>query len=124
MPDATAQPVFSTAQYQKFALAAAVLALGFIIPLWKLLLFALGDDLHSYIPLMPLVSGYLVWTQKSQLPRASTPARKLAVLFGLAGLAAAAAFVALLFSSAPDGLETRLALSTLAWLLCLAGAGC
>ena len=124
MPDATAQPVFSTAQYQKFALAAAVLALGFIIPLWKLLLFAVADDLHSYIPLMPLVSGYLVWTQKSKLPQRSAPARKLAALFFVAGFAATAGYFSISRFATPATIENSLALSTLAWLLFLTGAGC
>ena len=124
MPDATAQPVLSTAQYRKFALAAAVLALGFVIPLWKLFWFAVGDELHSFIPLMPLVSGYLVWTQKSRLPAGSVPARKLAGFFVFAGLAATAGYFSFSRSAAPDTVENTLALSTLAWLLLLSGAGC
>ncbi len=91
MSDATGQPGFPTAQFRKFALAAAVLALGFAGPLWHLFWFALRDDLHSYIPLMPVISVYLAWTQKSELPRQSSPARLLAVLFFTAGAAAMAA---------------------------------
>jgi exosortase C (VPDSG-CTERM-specific) len=124
MPDATAQPVFSTAQYRKFALAAAVLTLGFVVPLWKLVSFAVADELHSYIPLMPLVSGYLVWTQKARRPHCSTPARKLAALFFAAGLAAIAGYFAVSRFATPATVANTLVLSTLAWLLFLTAAGC
>ena len=124
MPDATAQPFFSTAQYRKFALAAAVLALGFAVPLWRLLGFALADDLHSYIPLMPLVSGYLIWIQKSKLPSSSVPARPLAALFFAAGVAATAGYFSAAHFAASGISGNSLALSTLAWLLFLTGLGC
>lgn len=124
MPDATIQPDYSRAPYRKFALAAALLTLGFAIPLWKLFWFAVGDELHSYIPLMPLVSGYLVWTQKTARPRASVPARRLAGLFGAAGLAALAGCFSLARWATPASVENSLALSTLAWLLFVTGAGC
>ena len=122
MPDAIAPPAVAPAQYKKFALAAAALAVAFAVPLWKLFRFAVGEELQSYIPLMPLVCGYIVWTQKSQLPHGSAPARKPAALFGIAGIAAAAGSVAMLHSATPA--QNSLALSTLALLLCLASAGC
>jgi len=124
MPDATAPSFISTAQYRRFALAAAVLTLGFISPLWKLLRFSVADDLHSYIPLMPFVSGYLIWTQKSKLPGKSVPARKLAALFFAAGMAAAAVYWSVARSATPATMENSLALSTGAWLLFLTGLGC
>lgn len=123
MSDATTPPTFPAAQYKIFALAAALLTLGFIVPLWHLLRFAAGDDLHSYIPLMPFVSGYLVWTNRSKLPRRSAPAPKLAALFGIAGIAAAIGYVLAPHFVSLTAPENRLALVTLAWLLCLAGAG-
>ncbi len=91
------------------------------MPLWKLFWFAIADDLHSYIPLMPLVSGYLVWTQKEKFPRQSVPARKLAACFFLAGAATVAGYLSIARSAAP---ENGLALATLAWLLFLIGTGC
>src|SRR5580693_1187534 len=124
MPDAAAPPVFSTAPFRKFALAAGVLVLCFASPLWRLFWFAISDDLHSYIPLMPLVSLYLAWTQKSELLRPSPPARVLAALFFAAGAAAAAGYWVLARTATADTIENCLALGTLAWLLCLTGAGC
>ena len=124
MSDANAQPFFSSAQNRNFALAAAVLALGFVVPLWKLLRFAVADDLHSYIPLIPLISGYLVWTEKSKLPRGSVPARNLAAFFFSAGAAATAGYFFVARFATPATIENSLALSTLAFLLCLTGSGC
>jgi exosortase C (VPDSG-CTERM-specific) len=124
MSDSAVQPGFPTAQFRKFALAAAVLVLGFGGPLWHLFWFAVRDDLHSYIPLMPFISFYLAWTQKSELPRPSSPARILAVLFFIAGAAAMAGYLMLARSVTAANIENCLALGTLAWLLCLTGAGC
>jgi exosortase C (VPDSG-CTERM-specific) len=123
MPEATVQLAFSTAQFQRFALAAAVLTVGFASPLWQLFWFAISDDLHSYIPLIPFVSGYLVWTQKPDLRRPSVPARLPAALF-LAGGAAAAAGYLVLAHAGTAPLENCLALATLGWLCCVVGAGC
>ncbi|MEO6992693.1 MAG: exosortase/archaeosortase family protein [Lacunisphaera sp.] len=64
------------------------LAVCFIQPLYQLVKLAFSDDLYSHIPLIPLVSLYLIWTQRSELPRASAPYRPLAPLLALAGVIA------------------------------------
>lgn len=122
-PQAAAQAGFSTARFQKFALAAALLSVGFAGPLWRLFWFAIGDDLHSFIPMMPFVSVYLAWTLKPQLPRDSRSAPRLAASFLAAGMAAMAGYLMFIHSAGAD-LEDSLALATLGWLLCLTGAGC
>ena len=121
MPDATAP---FTAQTKNFALAAAVLTLAAALPLWRLVRFAVADEFYSFIPLMPLVSGYLIWTQKEKLPRDSAPTRKLAAFFFVAGITAAVGYFSVSRFAALSGIENRLALATLAWLLSLTGAGC
>jgi exosortase C (VPDSG-CTERM-specific) len=124
MTDGTTPPGCSPAQPWKFALAAALLVLGFIVPLGKLFYFAVTDDLHSYIPLMPLVSGYLIWAQKIKPPANSPPARKLAALFFVAGVVAVAGYWSAARSATPATIENSLALSTLALMLFLTAAGC
>jgi exosortase C (VPDSG-CTERM-specific) len=124
MSEGNTQPFFSPPQPRKFALAAAALLLAFIVPLWQLLRFAVADDLHSYIPLMPLISGYLIWTQKIRLPAGSPPARGLAALFCVAGAAATAGYFSSAHSVTPDTLANSLALATLAVLSFLTAAGC
>lgn len=124
MSDQVTQSRFSTPPFRKFGLAAGVLVLCFALPLWRLFRFAISDDLYSYIPLMPFVCGYLAWTLKSKLPVNSSPSLRLAVVFFAAGTAAIIGYFTLARFATPDTLTNSLALSTLAWLLCVAGAGC
>jgi exosortase C (VPDSG-CTERM-specific) len=44
-----------------------LLTLLFISPLTRLMLYAAHSDLHSYIPLVPLISGYLLYVQRRPL---------------------------------------------------------
>jgi exosortase C (VPDSG-CTERM-specific) len=117
-------PGFSNVACRRFVLAVVVLCLGFALPLWRLGVFALGDELYSYILLMPLVSVYLAWTLKSELPAQSSPARLAALLFFVGGVAAAARYLFNGHAGGSAAPENVLAWSTLGWLLCLTGAGC
>lgn len=98
--------------------------LGFAGLLWRLFAFAAADELFSYIPLMPLVSVYLAWMGRTELPRPAPPARLPATFFFLAGAAALAGWFALARAAVSPAAEDSLVLGTLAWLLWLAGAGC
>ncbi len=64
------------------------LAVCFIQPLHQLLKLAFSDDLYSHIPLIPLLSLYLIWTKRRELPAPSAPNRALAVGFALFGVIA------------------------------------
>lgn len=124
MSEVAVPRAFPTVQFQKFALAVALLTLCFAIPLWHLFWFAIRDDLFSYIPLIPLVSIYLARTEKSGLPHQSPPARMLGTLLFAAGMVAAAGYLTLTRPGTVVSLEDSLALATLGWLLCLTGVGC
>ena len=65
-------------------LAVAVLALCFGKPLYDLLRLAANSDLYSYIPLIPVISAYLIWSQRKKLPRISEPAATPAAFFSQA----------------------------------------
>lgn len=106
-------------QFKKFAWLAAGLALIFLLPLWRLMHFAAGDDLFSYILLIPAVSAYLLWLEKGTLPQKSTPATIPGVFFVAAGLAVLAWHWHTPGSHEADGL----AQNTLAFLLLLGGVG-
>ncbi|HEX9047133.1 MAG TPA: exosortase/archaeosortase family protein [Verrucomicrobiae bacterium] len=121
MSEAILVPVRAIAPVKKFALAAGVVTAPFALALWKLLWFATGDELYSYIPLIPLISAYLAWADRSKLPGVSVPARRLALLF-LAAAALAVTGYFLLDPAVP--LENQLALSTLAWIFLFTAAGC
>jgi len=49
------------------ALFSGFLVLLFLSSLRELLLYSLNSDLYSYIPLIPFVSGYLIWLKKEKL---------------------------------------------------------
>ena len=119
MDEPTALPPTNPSQTKKFALAAAVLVLGFAPSLLRLIRFAAGDELHSYILLMPAVCAYLVWIEKEKLPQHFTPARNFAVVFFAGGLAMAAWHWFAPHAAVAD----NLAQTTLAFLLLLTGAG-
>jgi len=99
-------------------LAAALLVLGFGLPLVRLMRFAAGDELHSYILLIPVVSIYLIWIQKRSLPQAFTPASIPAICFFAAGLAVAGWH----WIAPRMAVADNLAQTTLAFLLLLTGA--
>jgi len=102
--------------WRPFALAATALTLSFILPLWQLFQFARQDELHSFILLMPLVSAYLVWVERKNLPAISPPARAAAAAFSLAGgLALAGRWWAPAFA---------LQLASLSFVMLLTAAGC
>ena len=110
-------------QPRNFFLAMAILALCFVKPLFDLLRFAASNGLYSYIPLIPMVSFYLVWSRRETLPRLSEPSCKLAALFLAGGLVTIAAYW-FAFRSASLANEDYLALTIFAFLLLLTGAGC
>jgi exosortase C (VPDSG-CTERM-specific) len=119
MDEKTAQTGCHPAQIKKFAWVVAALALGFGLPLLRLMRFAAGDELHSYILLIPAVSAYLAWQEKKNLPGNSVPAKIPAAVFFGAGLA-----VTTWHWLAPRvAMADNLAQITLAFLLLLAGAG-
>jgi len=112
-----------SAQLRKFFLLTAILVVCFGRPLFDLLQLAVKDDLYSYIPLIPVISIYLVWLQKNKLPRLSEPARKLAALFFTGGLAAIAGYW-FVVRSASLADEDYLALTIFAFLLFFTGVCC
>jgi len=115
--------VKSSALLRKFFLATAILVFCFGKPLFDLLRLAAKDDLYSYIPLIPLISVYLVWLQKKKLPSFPEPTRKLAMPFLTGGLVAIAVYWFAVRSASPAN-EDYLALTIFAFLLFFTGACC
>jgi exosortase C (VPDSG-CTERM-specific) len=54
-------------QCRRLAVAAALLAVCFGWPLVQLVSFAGHSAFFSYIPLVPFISGYLIWTNRKEL---------------------------------------------------------
>src|ERR1051326_1207725 len=53
----------------RFVLFLAVLSLAFSKPLIELVVYAARSNLHSYILLVPIISGYLIYSRWHQLPK-------------------------------------------------------
>jgi exosortase C (VPDSG-CTERM-specific) len=120
MPEETAQcNLQPTWQLRRFALAALALALVFAPPLWRLFVFALHDELFSYILLIPPASVYLAWLLQKKWAAVSLPQKKWAGIFFAAGLAAAAGSCL----RPGDTVANSLVLPALAFILFLAGSG-
>lgn len=60
-------------QAKRFAASSVALLAGFAIPLWSLLRFSLASDFFSYIPLVPIISAYLIGCNRSKLPKTTHP---------------------------------------------------
>jgi exosortase C (VPDSG-CTERM-specific) len=97
------------------------LLIVFSWPLFELVRFSLGSDLYSHIVLVPVVSGYLVWTNRAQLADPSAANRLVAFILLAAGIGATAWFAATVLMGAKLPREDSLALSTGAFLLLLSG---
>lgn len=74
--------------WRRFLFALAGLAVLWALPLSSLARLALKSDIHSHVLLVPIVSAYVLWTERLKLPAASTPARSWAFLFGVLSIAA------------------------------------
>ena len=103
-----------------FAFLMALVA-AFCAPLLALIRYASANDLHSHVLLIPLVTAYLLYIDRSSLPATRRPAPGLALIPLVAALSA----LTISFSNAlpSAGSNERLALVTFAFVLFLwAGA--
>jgi exosortase C (VPDSG-CTERM-specific) len=103
-----------------FAGYVALLILLFGQPLVALLRHAMQHPLHSHIPLVPLISGYLLYTTRSPFTAAYRSSLPAAVLMALIGVAALAVGIWWL-----EGISTNdsLALTTTAFVSLVAAGG-
>ncbi len=81
--------------------------------MWTLLQLAFQVDLHSHILLIPLVSAYLVWSERRTCP---PPGPANLAWTGLLALGVVGCAVAGLTSLGPASVDQRLALKILAYL--------
>ena len=111
------------AHWRNLGLLAIAIVLVFSLPLFDLAKFAAASDLYSYILLIPLASGYLIWLKWKALPQSSGPARKTAVAFGAGGLAVLAGYALIRHSTFKLAEADYLLFMMSAFLLFLTG-GC
>jgi len=108
---------------KKLVLFIIVLSACFARPLYALGLFSLHDDFFSYIPLIPVISLYLIWLKKAELPKPAGMSWKWGTVFALGGFALLIGWECALHSGWRPRKEDYLTLMTASYLMFLA-AGC
>jgi len=99
---------------------AALLTALFLSPLGRLFTHVRASELHSHVPLVPLVAAYLLHARRASLPRAfktSVPATVAAAVVGFGILAGSVRFGTIL------SLNDNLGLLTAAYICFLAAGG-
>ena len=102
---------------------AIVLLVVFAWPLFMLISYVAGSELHSYVLLVPFVSAYLLYLRRDQLPknyRADLPLMFVSLTAGLSLLALAYSLDHI--ATGPTS-NDRIVLLTLSFLCCLATGG-
>lgn len=83
-----------TKRLKLFALFAGVLCVGFIVPLIGLVQLSMTRALHSHIPLIPVISAYLIWLKRREILGNPTGSPALAAILFAMGLVALNAYFA------------------------------
>ena len=104
-----------------FVFSAAALILCFSVPLYRWAQFALQSSLYSYVLLVPFVSIYLYAMTSKRPPAPFSSPRSLAVILISTGLLAISSFAIAAVSGAKLLQQDSLALTTLSFVLLLAG---
>jgi exosortase C (VPDSG-CTERM-specific) len=105
-----------------FGIAVLGLIIAFILPLYRLAVFSVGSELYSHILLIPVVSVYLAWQYRNNLPAPAAPDRLLAAIAALAGLLGLAAMWSPGASWSGGPPEDSLALTTATFLAFVFGS--
>src|SRR5438874_13520700 len=102
---------------------AIVLLVVFAWPLFMLISYVAGSQLHSYALLIPFVSAYLLYLRRDQLPKNYASDVRLGTLFLVAGLGVLAFTSWLDFTGRALSVNSRIMLLTFSFLCCLAAGG-
>jgi exosortase C (VPDSG-CTERM-specific) len=101
----------------------AILALCFIYPLCVWMGFALHSQFYSYMPIMPLITGYLIWLRRAGLGADLRPSWGAAAAAAAAGGTALALYFLALHKGWVPMEQDELCVMMLAFLLLLLAAG-
>jgi len=110
-------------QLQRLAVADGLVLGCFCRPLFQLALFAAHSELFSYILLIPVISVYLIWSDREPLGLSGHPCWPGAAVGFLAGGAFLATYWFAWRSGWVIARQDYLALMTMAFLCCFWGAG-
>jgi len=103
------------------ALWTSLIVLCFSVPLYRLVQFAWRSELYSYILLIPFVSLYLVWTNKTPARAASKPSTRWALILSFTGVFLLIALMVAMQHGWKPASEDYLAVMMAALLSLLAG---
>ncbi len=78
-------------QLKWLAVETVLLAICFCRPLVELFRFTLHSDLYSYIPLIPVIGAYLMWTDRAKMTTEVAPSRAGAAVAFIVGAMVASA---------------------------------
>ena len=117
------QPAIWRRPLVRLAALAALLLVCFSGPLYELVGFSWHSDFFSYIPLVPFITGYLIWIRRDKLDTAFRPAWLAAAAAAAAGGALLAAYLWADHQGWVPLEEDFLAFMTTSFLLLLLGAG-
>ncbi len=104
--------------------AIAALLLCFAIPLYRLVTFAVFDDLYSYIILLPFVSWYLIRIKPPKTLGASKPLRGVGVILLVLGAALGLSYLLMGHAGGKVEMPDYLSANMLAFYLCFLGVNC
>lgn len=108
-----------------FLLAALILLAGFALPLFQVVRFALQSDLYSFIVIVPFVSAYLVWIERSRFSPAGAPVNRLwGVALSVVGLSLVAGAMMIRHGGGKHAAVDSLACSLYAFVTLLGAAAC
>jgi exosortase C (VPDSG-CTERM-specific) len=102
---------------------AIVLLVVFARTLLMLISYVAGSQLHSYILLVPFVSGYLLYLRRDELPKKYSTDPALTSVSLAAGLGLLAFTYLVGFAGRAPAVSNRLVVLTLSFLCCLAAGG-
>lgn len=106
---------------RSFLLFTLVLSAAFSKPLYDWVRLALSSDLYSHTILIPVISGYLIWLRRKDLPPFSRGGVGLAVMPAILGAGLIAAYFLKVHNGWKPPVTDYLCLSLLAFLCFLAG---
>jgi exosortase C (VPDSG-CTERM-specific) len=106
-----------------FALSTLALMMAFSVPLFELVHFARTSEFHSYILLIPLISVFLFWAKRGEIPMNSNPGgvRAMGSVLLTAGVVAVVTYWFVIRSRWKLTEDDYLALMISAFLLCFLG---
>jgi len=107
----------------RLAVLAGVLMICFMEPLYELAGFSWNSEFFSYIPLIPLITGYLIWVRRDKLRADIRPAWGAAATTTTAGVAVLAAYGWAAYSGWTPVDEDYLSIMMTSLLLLLLGVG-